>query len=245
MYKQYKQLSGDTIDGLQDWLVQLDHVVKNTIIFTSWTEDELTRIQSKRSSSLAPVKNLLRKVTGKPSSATLLEVDVKKTFLEMTDQVSERVVSALLQAQRVRGGLIEIKATMEAFAMIYLKDGKTLDTRRMNERSYWRWILRSHRDKMTDFDKTVSMCAKFYNITSTTVDRNRMVEVKLGSIKSELKAFQDKLSMSRLWLEKDLPLEPFIRMLSDSVKSLEISDMAATKQKVEVMRRIDEAIRQR
>lgn len=225
--------------------MQLDQIVRNTIIITSWTEDELAGIQAKRSSLLAPVKDLLRKATGQPTSVALLEADVKKTFLDMTEQVSERVISALLQAQKVRGNLVEIKATMETFAMIYLKDGQKLDRHRLSERSFWRWILQSHRDKMANFEKTVSMCAKFYSMTENTIEKNKMVEVKMGDIRSQLKAFQDELSMASLWLRRDMPLQPYLQMLSGTVKTLENSDKAAKKQKAKVMKRIDEAIRQK
>lgn len=225
--------------------MQLDQIVKNTLIITSWTEDELIRIQDKQSSIFAPVKSLFSSITFQPNSVALLEIDVKNTFLDMTDQVSEQVVSALLQAQRVRGSLIEMKATMETFAMIYLEDGQKLDNRRLSEQAFWRRILKPHRDKMANFEKTVSMCAKFYNLTEYTIEKNRMVELKMISIRSQLKAFQDNISLSRLWLQREMPLQPYLQMLSASVKTLETSDRAAKKQKVEVMKRIDAAIRQK
>jgi hypothetical protein len=162
----------------------------------------------------------------------------------MSDQVSEKVVLALLQAQRVRGNLIEMKATMESLAMIYLEDKEKLDNRRLSEKSFWRGILKPHRDKMANFERTVDMCARFYNMTEYTIEKNRMVELKMISIRSQLKAFQDNLALSNLWLESDMPLAPYLQMLSGSVKTLEISDREAKKQKAEVMKRIDATIRQ-
>jgi len=203
-------------------------------------------IQDKKSDFFAPAIDLLCKATGCLTSAAHLEVDVKKTFLDMTEQVSQQVSLALLQAQRVRGYLVDMKAAMETLAMIYLKDEKKLklDKRLLSEESFWRRILGSHSDEMANFEKTISMCATFYNLTEYTLEKNRMVEVKMGGIRSQLKAFQDNLSLSPLWLRKDMPLQPYLQMLSDSVRTLEVSDRAAKEKKVEVMKRIDEAIRQ-
>ena len=184
-------------------------------------------------------------MTFQPNSVALLEVDVKKTFLEMTDQVSEQVVSALVQAQRVRRKLSEMKAIMETFAMIYLVDKNKLKNSRLSEESFWRWILRLHRGKMANFDKTVSMCAKFYETTEYTIEKNKMVELKMANIRSQLKAFQDNLSLSHLWLRRDMPLQPYLQMLSASIKTLESSDRAAKKQKAKTTRRIDAAIGQK
>jgi len=61
---EYRQLSGQAIDGLQDWLSRIDQIVDKTILINSWTEAQLRGIENKDSSFFTPVNKVMNYIFG-------------------------------------------------------------------------------------------------------------------------------------------------------------------------------------
>ena len=61
---EYSDLADSAIDGLQDFLAQMDEVVDRTILTTSWAESEIRRIEARDSSILASINKLIIKIVG-------------------------------------------------------------------------------------------------------------------------------------------------------------------------------------
>jgi hypothetical protein len=159
--------------------------------------------------------------------------------------VGTQVTKVVVEAQRHHGQLNELKAILDSIALAALGDKEVLRKEKLSQSSYWRWILRSHRDKMSDFDAKMEMCAHFYDHTEKALLVLSTTQIKIKQMKSQLKALRDGLNDAPLMLDHGMPapLRLYIDALKGGVESLEATKQATRRVKAEKMSQIDEAIR--
>ena len=150
-----------------------------------------------------------------------------------------------MEAQRHHGQLNELKAILDSIALAALGDREILRKEKLSSASYWRWILRDYRDKMTDFNAKMEMCSHFYDHTEKALLVLSTTQIKMKQMKSQLKVLRDGLNDAPLMLDngKQGSLRLYINALKGGVESLEATKKTTRRVKSEKMSRIDEAIK--
>jgi len=245
LLQDYRDTVDRTIDGLSDWLSNIDRVVDYTILINTWAESQLQRIEARESSLMTPLNNMINRVFGASLGFPTTEEEVRGEFFGLTEKVKTQVTKVVIEAQRHHGELNELKAILDSIALAALEDREILQKEKLNQTSYWRWILRAYRDKMSDFDAKMEMCAYFYDHTEKALLVLSTTQIKIKQIKSQLKALRDGLNDAPLMLDNGKPasLRLYIDALKGGVESLEATKKANRRVKAEKMSRIDEAIR--
>ena len=241
---EYQQLASTAIDGLQDWLSRIDQVVDKTILINSWAEAQLQTLESRESSPLAPINNLVGRIFGQPEGVLATQGEVREAFFGLTGKVEEQVTKVLFQAQKQRGVLIELKDVLDSIALAALGDHEVLRKDQLGKKSYWKWVLRSHRDEMKDFEAKMEMCASFYAHTEQALTVVSTTLIKLQQMKGELLVFRDGLQDASLMLEggKMVSLRLYIDVLKAGVNNLEATRKSTKLLKGKNMREIEEAM---
>jgi hypothetical protein len=244
LLKNYQELASTAIDGLQDWLSRIDQVVDKTILINSWAEAQLQTIEDRDSSPLAPINNAISWVFGHPEGMLKNQMEVREAFFGMTGKVEEQVTKVLFQAQKQRGILTELKDVLDSIALAALGDHEVLRKDQLSKKSYWKWVLRSHRTEMKDFDAKMEMCAAFYAHTEQALTVVSTTLIKLQQMKGELVVFRDGLQDASLMLEggKMVSLRLYIDVLKAGVTNLEATRKSTKLLKGKKMREIEAAM---
>jgi len=201
----------------------------------------LQKIEERDSSILAAVSKPVKRVLGFPDDIAFMQTEVRGAFSKLTGSVQTQVTKVLLEAQRERGKLGELKDLLVSIAIAALRDSKILEKERLKEKSYWKWILRSHREKISDFDVRVEMCASFYRYTEEALNVVELTHTKLQELMGQLTVFRDGLQNVGLSLEHGGEVSPqlSINMLKTSVERLEETRKSTKLLKGERMRRLE------
>jgi hypothetical protein len=93
----------------------------------------------------------------------------------------------------------------------------------VSQKLYWKWILRSYRNKMVDFDKRMEMCAAFSANTEQALKVITTTQLKMQQIRGELIIFWDALQEAPLQLGngKSVSLQLYFDILKAGVNNLE------------------------
>lgn len=244
MLREYSDLAQRSIDGLQDWLARIDQVVDRTILINSWAESSLHRVEERDASLMAPINNLVNKVFGVSIGGMKSEAEVRQAFFGLTNQVQEQASKVILEAQRQRGDLIELKAILDSIAIAVLGDKHLLRQEKMSKKVYWKWILREYRNQMSDFDAKMEMCAEFYKHTQQAITVISTTQLKLQQMRGQLIVFRDGLQDGPLMLDggKTVPLRLYIDTLKAGIDNLETTRTATRQLKADKMRELEQGI---
>ena len=141
----------------------------------------------------------------------------------MAEKVQVDITKILAQAQKQRGALVDMKGLLDNIALVALGDQETLQRVKMSQKSYWKWILRSYRNKMVDFDEKMGMCAAFYANTEQALKVITTTQLKMQQIRGELIIFWDALQEAPLQLGNGKPvsLQLYFDILKAGVNNLE------------------------
>ena len=242
---EYSDLADRSIDGLQDWLSRIDQVVDRTILINSWAEAELQRIEERDGSLMAPINNLVNKVFGTALGLLTTKGEVREAFFGLTEQVQVQVAKVVVEAQRYRGNLVELKAVLDNIAIAALGDASLLRREKLSQQSYWRWILREHRDKMAEFDSKMEMCAAFYRHTEQALTVISTTQIKMQQMRGQLIVFRDGLADAPLMIEsgKTVSLRLYIDTLKAGLNNLEATRKSTKLLKAEKMRQLEESMK--
>ena len=162
LLNEYRQLSDHAIDGLQDWLSRIDHIVDKTIVINSWAEAQFLDIEQRETSVFMQVYKIVNDVFGLPILFFSTEAEVREAFFGLTGKVQADITKVLAQSPKQRGTLVDLKGILDNIALIAVGDRGKLQKEKMSQKSYRKWILRSYKDKMLDFDDKMEICAAFY-----------------------------------------------------------------------------------
>lgn len=244
LLNEYRDLADSAIDGLQDWLSRIDQVVDQTILISSWAESQLRTIEARDSSMLAPVNRLISKIVGLPEGAMSTQVEVREAFFGLTEKVQAQVTKVLVEAQKQRGILVELKSVLDSIALAALGDSEVLRKEKLGQKSYWKWLLRSYRDKMSDFDAKMGMCAAFYSHTEKALTVVSTTQLKMQQMRGELLVFRDGLQDAPLMLEGGKTVSPqlYIDILKVSVENLKATKESTKLLKGDRMRKLEESL---
>jgi hypothetical protein len=163
----------------------------------------------------------------------------------LTDKFQADITKVLAQAQKQRGILVEMKGLLDNIALIALGDQETLQRVKMSQKSYCKWILRSYRNKMVDFDEKMEMCAAFYASTEQALKVITTTQLKMQQMRGELIIFRDALQEVPLQLEngKSVSLQLYLDILKAGVNNLEKTKRATKLLKQEKMKRLEATLR--
>lgn len=241
LLNEYRNLADSAIDGLQDWLSRIDQVVDQTILISSWAESQLRTIEAHDSSML---NRLVSKIVGLPEGAMFTQVEVREAFFGLTEKVQVQVTKVLVEAQKQRGILVELKAVLDSIALAALGDSEVLRKEKLSQKSYWKWLLRSYRDKMSDFDAKMGMCAAFYSHTEKALTVVSTTQLKMQQMRGELLVFRDGLQDAPLMLEGGKTVSPqlYIDILKVSVENLKATKESTKLLKGDRMRKLEESL---
>lgn len=244
LLSEYQKLASTAIDGLQDWLLRIDQVVDNTILINAWAERQLETIEARESSPLAPINNIISRVFGQPEGVFATQGEVSQAFFGLTGKVEEQVTKVLFNAQRQHGILTELKNVLDSIALAALGDQEVLKQEKLGQKAYWKWVLRSHREKMKDFDAKMEMCANFYAHTEQAITVVSTTLIKLQQMRGELLVFRDGLQDTSLMLEggKMVSLRLYIDVLKVGVSNLEETRKSTKLLKSKKIKEIEEAM---
>ena len=244
LLREYSDLADRSIDGLQDWLARIDQVVDRTILINAWAETSLQKIEERDASLMAPINNLVNKVFGASLGHMTTENEVRQAFFGLTNQVQEQASKVVVEAQRQRGALVELKAILDSIAIAALGDKELLRREKMSKTSYWKWILRDYRNQMSEFDAKMEMCAHFYKHTEQAITVISTTQLKLQQMRGQLIVFRDGLSDAPLMLEsgKAVSLRLYIDTLKAGVANLEATRDSTRLLKAEKMRELEQGI---
>jgi hypothetical protein len=204
LLSEYSDLADSAIDGLQDFLAQIDQVVDRTILTTSWAESEMRRIEAWDSSTLASINKLIIKIVGLPADVLYTQVEVREALSGLTGKVQVQVIKVLSEAQNVREILGKVKDVLDSIALAALGDSEVLRKEKVSQISYWQWILQSYRDKMADFDAKIEMFSAFcINTEKAITVVSTTTQLKMQQIKAELRVFRKGLQGAPFILGRD------------------------------------------
>ena len=245
---EYRKLSDSAIDGFQDWLSRIGQIVDKTIVINSWTEEQLRGIEQRDSSFrayFAPINKIVNQVFHLPRPFFSTEAEVREAFFGLTGKVQEDIIKVLAQSQMQRGVLVEMQGILDNIALIALGDRGKLQKGKMSQKSYWKWILRSYKHKMMDFDDKMEMSAAFYANTEQALKVIATTQLKMQQIRGELIVFRDALQEAPLQLEngKSVSLQLYIDILKAGVSNLEKTSKATKLLKQDKMKRLEVSLR--
>ncbi|SMY28072.1 unnamed protein product [Zymoseptoria tritici ST99CH_1A5] len=183
----FNHLLRDAVNGIQDSLAMTNALVDNTILTNEWAQEELQEIEARERSLTSIITRSLGVRTGSVQ-------ELAKVFTGMTTELFDQSTKVVIQHTDVRGILTAIKDLLDAMAMIFKRDNYKLEKDKLNQASYWKEIMASHREKMHDFDQKMVLCAKFYNYTLQAGRIITVTNVALQEITGNVKAMQDELS---------------------------------------------------
>lgn len=140
----------------------------------------------------------------------------------MTAQTQKQLESVLMDARSQRESLRKLKVVLDNIAITVLGDNAKLDKEKMKHASYWKWIFKSHKNKMTDFDTKMELCASFYRETRQALGIVGATQLKLQRMQGELGQMRKNLQDAPVLLIGDgVPLQLYIQMLNSGVERLE------------------------
>ncbi|KAN0099192.1 hypothetical protein V8E51_012967 [Hyaloscypha variabilis] len=116
-----------------------------------------------------------------------------------------------------------MKGLLDNIALVALGDQETLQRGKVSQKLYWKWILRSYRNKMVDFDERMEMCATFSANTEQALKVITTTQLKMQQIRGELIIFWDALQDAPLQLGngKSVSLQLYFDILKAGVNNLE------------------------
>lgn len=137
-----------------------------------------------------------------------------------------------------------MKTVLDNIALAVLGDQETLRREKMSQKSYWKWILRSYRGTMSDFDTKMEMCAAFYAHTQKAVTVVATTQLKLQQMRGELVVYRDALQEAPLELRsgKTVSLQLYLNILKEGVNNLEATRKATKLLKREKVARLEESL---
>ncbi|MCJ1396632.1 hypothetical protein MMC18_009523 [Xylographa bjoerkii] len=139
----------------------------------------------------------------------------------------------------------EAEAVLNKIADAALEDSEKLQTEKLTEESYWKWIFRSHRKKVPAFDARMQMCAIYYAHTEKALTVISMTQSKVEEISAELLVFREQLEGAPMMLEgcKAGLLQLYIDILNAETERLEKSRRSSELIKEERMRKLEESVK--
>ena len=207
---------GSTLTTLGD----IDRIVDASIHISNWAAYELEQIDDRPSSPLDPIKNFLGRI-GLITPTT--EEEVRQVFVGMTDAVENRMNRVLTGMRIPDETLLQLRDVLENIAIFAVGDKAKLQREKLNQHSYWKFIFRSYRNKLSDFDTRMEICASFLDHVEKTYTVVSNTKFKMQQLRAEMIQFQDGIRGAPLALQggSKNSLQPYINMLKSGVKSLE------------------------
>ncbi|KAF8858556.1 hypothetical protein BDZ45DRAFT_785035 [Acephala macrosclerotiorum] len=226
LLNEYRDLVDATIDGLQDFLANIDQVVDDTIHINSWASYKLGRIEKRDASVLHVVTRSVYSLFSF-RDIHINKAGVRRVFLDMTASTQKQLEGVLREARFQRATLRKLKNVLDNIAITVLGDKAKLDEGKMQHASYWKWIFESHRAKLADFDTKMELCASFYSQMKQALNVVSGTQFKLQKMQGELSQMRQNLQDAPVVLiEESAPLQLYIHMLNSGVQRLEATRTA-------------------
>jgi hypothetical protein len=241
LLKEYRELADGAIDGLQDTLARIDQGVDMTININSWASYELALIEERRSSMLAPLRDYVAAKFNFPANSLSTETEVRQALIGLTDGVQNKMSQVLVNMRRDSDTLRQLQDVLDNIAITVLGDKTKLQREKLKHKSYWKWLLRSYRDQMSDFDTKMEICAAFYAHVEQAFQVVSTTKFKMQQIRSELILFRDRLQEAPLHLQHNRKgsLQMYIKTLNTGVEALEASKKSTKLLKAERIRKLE------
>ena len=212
----YNTLLEQVVDSIQDAQIRTDTLVDNTISTYNWAEDRLEEIYLEKSSLTAPLKALGSKF-GITSSTSSNEETIQKIFHGYTERLYEDADDVVMQYLKTRGHIVKFRDLLKTLALDFKQEEDILDTKRLDDASYWKWILRSHRQKMKGYDKNMELCARFYKHLMEGEKVIAVTHFKMQEMRGRVRALRDELRKAPLMLHGET--KPALKLTIDMIRS--------------------------
>lgn len=108
---------------------------------------------------------------------------------------------------------LSLKDTLDEIAMGFKGYHHELDKEKLGEASEWKMLLKSHRNKMKDFDDNMKLCVSFYRYALHAGNVITITNFKLLAISGQLVGFRDQQQLAPVLLEHGESLELTISTL--------------------------------
>jgi len=212
----YNTLLEKVVDGIQDAQLMTDALVDNTISTYFWAEDQLEKIDGQKSSPLTPLR-ILATMVGFPLTRLPNEQTMQETFYGYTDRLQKHADAVIRQFQQTGEDIVKFRDLLVTLALAFKEEDVVLETEKLHEAAYWKWLLRSHRQKLKGYDEKMELCAKFYR---HLMDGGKIVEItlyKMQEMRGRVRGLRDELTKAPLQLQGEA--NPSLRLTINTIKS--------------------------
>jgi uncharacterized protein YlaI len=195
--KDFRDKVNQTINGLSDWLDDIDGVVDSTILYSTWAEEALLHIGSDTSTD---------KVRGE--------------FLELIEKVGAQITEIDVAARRSDRRCTTMKNIRDRLALVTLKDKAGLQKQKLDQASYWDEMLRTYEAKIGNRPVHMYMCTHFYHHIDQALLIQSTTRTKIDQMKSQISALTDGIKNAPLDNRKQGSLRLYVDVFKGGVESL-------------------------
>ncbi|MCJ1397637.1 hypothetical protein MMC11_000833 [Xylographa trunciseda] len=236
---EYHKLVDKAIANLHVWITLSDSIVDASIITKTWARSHLGKIQARNSSTPFPFNTLVGFFMSSPDEAEVRAVLSKMAKWERLDIDKLHPVTEVEHK-----ALTNLKDALIKIAEVAFRGSEKVEIEKLTEESYWKWIFRSHKDKVPAFDARMQMCAKYYMQTERALTAISLVQSKIIQISAELLVFQSWLKRTPAILmgDKTSSLQLYRSILKAWTRRLTKSRDASRLLRDERERKFDESV---
>lgn len=188
--KDLNMIAEKSTDVLQRSLTKINALVDNVLISNAWGRSQLNIIGRRSKSILAPLY-LIAEMSGLSRSSSI--EDVEAAFVQYNNMLQDQAGSVLIYLHESYETLNKLKILVESIATAFLQAG---NHQRLDKPSYWKWILRSHRSTMRDFDRQTIRCANFYGDLLQAIRIVNITVNQVTGVQANFQAPEDELDLA-------------------------------------------------